>query len=56
MNDKDKYDFYCINFEEGCRVDPCKKCCQKCKGWSANNELDRLKKTKQNTNDDSTSK
>jgi len=53
MEDKDeKYDFYCINFEEGCSIEPCAKCCKSCEGWAHTNEVDRLKKTKQNTSDE----
>lgn len=38
---------YCIEHEEGCKVEPCKNACPKCKG---------IVKVETNDNDDNTDK
>ena len=31
--------FYCIEFEEGCRREPCPECCENCEGWTAKTDM-----------------
>lgn len=30
---------YCIDFEEGCRFEPCSECCEKSEGWTARENM-----------------
>lgn len=38
--------FYCIDYEEGCRTEPCSKCCEKCEGWIARENVNDSKPSK----------